>query len=130
MRNSASPNRRGVLVVEDDFLIRMTAVDFFVEAGFPVFEAGGADEAIRLLEQRADIGAVFTDVNMPGAMDGLQLAHYVRRRWPSARLILTSGRMRLRELDLPPQSVFLPKPYLGAQLAKALRERVGEEALS
>jgi CheY-like chemotaxis protein len=81
----------GVLIVEDEFLLRLDAVDFMGGCGFTMYEAGNADEAIQLLELHDDIRVVFTDINMPGSMDGLKLAHYVRGRWPPIKLIITSG---------------------------------------
>ena len=84
MRSDAG--RPVVLIVEDELLIRMHAVDMIESAGFDVVEAENADEAIAILERRADITVVFTDVNMPGSMDGLKLAAAVRGRWPSKSL--------------------------------------------
>ncbi len=81
-----------VLVVEDETLIRIAAVEAVEEAGFEVIEAQNADEAIAILEQRTDIHLVFTDIQMPGSMDGLKLAHCVRDRWPPVKIIATSGR--------------------------------------
>jgi len=100
-----------VLVVEDEFLVRMNAVSLLEEAGFAVLEAGSADEAIVLLEGRRDIRIVFTDINMPGSMDGLRLAHAIRNRWPPIELLLTSGQVRGRSDDLPARGRFLSKPY-------------------
>ena len=74
--------RSVVLVVEDSALIRMGAVDLVLSAGYEALEAQDADEAIRILESRDDIDLVFTDVQMPGTMDGIKLAHYIRDRWP------------------------------------------------
>ena len=71
-----------VLVVEDTALIRMSAVHLVLEAGYEALEASDADEAIRILESRSDIDLVFTDVQMPGSMDGIKLSHYIRDRWP------------------------------------------------
>jgi two-component system, response regulator PdtaR len=84
----------GVLVVEDEFLLRMDAVEFMRRCGFIMYEASSADAAIPLLELHDDIRAVFTDINMPGSMDGLKLAHYVRGHWPPIKLIITSGQRR------------------------------------
>jgi CheY-like chemotaxis protein len=89
----------------------MDACDFVEQAGFAVFEARGADEAIRMLELHSEIRIVFTDIIIPGSMDGLKLAHYVRRRWPPVRLIVTSGQMEPSAEDMPVGSVFLGKPY-------------------
>jgi CheY-like chemotaxis protein len=90
-----------VLVVEDEFLVRMNEVSLLEEAGFSVIEAGSSDDAIALLESRQDIRIVFTDINMPGSMDGLRLAHAIRRRWPPVQLVLTSGHMQVRNEDMP-----------------------------
>jgi CheY-like chemotaxis protein len=90
-----------VLIVEDEALVRMTAVDMIEEAGFEVLEATNADEAILLLEARRDITVVFTDIEMPGSMDGLRLAQAVRGRWPPIKIIATSGRYIVRDGDLP-----------------------------
>lgn len=100
-----------VLVVEDDPLIRMSAVDLVETAGFEAIEAESADEAIRILEARADIRLVFTDVEMPGTIDGVKLAHYIRNRWPPIHLIVASGRAILEESQLPSGSRFFSKPY-------------------
>jgi CheY-like chemotaxis protein len=100
-----------VLIVEDEPLIRMGAVARIEDAGFVVHEAGSADDAIRILELHNEIRLVFTDVNMPGTMDGLKLAHYVRGRWPPVKIIVTSGHVQVPEESLPPGSLFMPKPY-------------------
>ena len=90
-----------ILIVEDEPLIRQAAVRTIEDAGFEIIEAANADEAIRILEGRRDIRVVFTDIHMPGSMDGLKLAHAVRNRWPPIRIIVTSGREFLTEQDLP-----------------------------
>jgi two-component system, response regulator PdtaR len=100
-----------VLVVEDSTLIRMGAIDLVVNAGYEALEAKDADEAIRILESRADIDLVFTDVQMPGTMDGVKLAHYIRDRWPPVRLMVASGREIIEESSLPVGSKFFAKPY-------------------
>ena len=94
-------------------------------AGFEVIQAGDADEAIAILSARSDIHVVFTDIQMPGSMDGLKLARFVRDRWPPIKIVATSGHVRLEDDDLPAGSVFLPKPYLGAELVGTLRELTG-----
>lgn len=100
-----------VLVVEDEPLIRMAAVDLVHDAGLKALEAANADHAIRILEARKDIRIVFTDVDMPGTMDGLKLAHHVRKRWPLILLIIASGKSILDEADLPSDVQLFPKPY-------------------
>lgn len=109
-----------VLVVEDDPLLRMNAVDMIEEAGFRAIEAPDADTAIRLLENRNDIRLIFTDIDMPGSMDGLALAHAVANRWPPVRIVATSGHFRVSETDLPSGGRFIPKPYRQHQLVDML----------
>jgi CheY-like chemotaxis protein len=111
-----------VLIVEDEFLLRMEAVDMIAAAGFEVVEAADADQAIGILEYRRDITVVFTDIQMPGSMDGLKLAQAIRGRWPPIKIVATSGRANIREPDLPEGGRFLPKPYSPRQVAGVLRE--------
>lgn len=118
---SATPRDTAVvLVVEDDPLLRMNAVDMIEEAGFRAIEASDADAAIRMLETRNDIRLIFTDIDMPGSMDGLALAHAVANRWPPVRIIATSGHFRVSETDLPSGGRFIPKPYRQHQLVDML----------
>lgn len=114
-----------VLVVEDDFLLRMDAVDIVRTAGYLVVEAGNADEAIAILELRPDIHVVFTDVQIPGSMDGLKLAKFVKDRWPPIKIVATSGRVNVRKEDLPEGGHFLPKPYSPEQIVGTLRKLTG-----
>jgi CheY-like chemotaxis protein len=109
-----------VLVVEDEFLIRIATSDVIREAGFEVVEAANADEAIVVLECRRDVRVVFTDVQMPGSMNGLKLAHAVRHRWPPVHIIATSGRYAVQEGDLPQGSLFFAKPYSPERVAGAM----------
>jgi CheY-like chemotaxis protein len=111
-----------VLIVEDEFLLRLDAAQVIGAAGFEVIEAANADEAIEVLEARRDITVVFTDIQMPGSMDGLKLARAVRGRWPPIKIIATSGRLNVGETDLPEGGRFLPKPYSPAQVTGVLRE--------
>ena len=113
-----------VLVVEDEFLLRMHAASLLEEAGFDTLEAGSADEAIALLESRKDIRIVFTDINLPGSMDGLRLAHAIRHRWPPIELLLTSGHTRVGDDDMPDRGIFLGKPYDGGELIRTVRSLV------
>jgi CheY-like chemotaxis protein len=106
-----------VLIVDDEALVRASAVDWVGEAGFEAVEAADADEAIRILESRDDIRVVFTDINIQGSMDGLRLAHAVRNRWPLIKLVVTSGRRLPAKTDLPDGGRFLAKPYGPAQVA-------------
>src|ERR1700760_961947 len=115
-----------VLVVEDELLIRMDAVDMLSRAGFDVIEAVNADEAIMILEGGSTIDVVFTDIQMPGSMDGFKLAAAVRKRWPPIKIVATSGVIKVEEDDLPAGSRFLPKPYSPSQIAGTLRELTGQ----
>src|SRR3984885_9418675 len=111
-----------VLIVEDELLLRMNAVEMIEAAGFEAVEAASADQAIDILESRRDITVVFTDIQMPGSMDGLKLARAVRGRWPPIKIVATSGHVDVRETDLPEGGRFLPKPYSLVQVTGVLRE--------
>jgi two-component system, response regulator PdtaR len=110
-----------VLVVEDDELQRMLATTMLEEAGYDAVEADSADEAITILEARKDIRIVFTDIEMPGSMNGLKLARATRDCWPPIELILTSGQYQLGASDLPARGHFLMKPYKFDELVEVLR---------
>jgi CheY-like chemotaxis protein len=113
-----------VLIVEDEPLIRLGAVYQIADAGFEVYEAGSADAAIALLEVHKEICLIFTDVDMPGLMDGLKLAHYVRGRWPPVKIIVTSGHVTVSEESLPSGALFMPKPYDAAVITHKIREMI------
>jgi CheY-like chemotaxis protein len=115
-----SNRKAAVLVVEDHPVIRMCALDLVFAAGFEVLEASSADEAIPILEARSDIRLVFTDVEMPGTMDGIKLSHYIRNRWPPVKLIVASGRAILNESHLPPGARFFSKPYAGSTVTEIM----------
>ena len=108
-----------VLVVEDEILVRNFLQVELQEAGYAVILAQNADAAIAILEVRTDIQLVFTDIDMPGSMDGLKLAAYVRDRWPPLHIIITTGKDRPREM--PADALFIPKPYLGQTVIDAVR---------
>lgn len=109
-----------VLVVEGEFLIRLHVVDMLEAAGFVTVQATNADEAILVLESRNDIRLVLTDIEMPGSMDGLRLAHAVRKKWPPVKLVLVSGKGNLRIDELPEGPLFYSKPYDSADVTDAL----------
>ena len=111
-----------VVVVEDETLVRMDIVAFLENEGFIVSEASNADEAIAALERHIDIGILFTDIDMPGSMDGLRLSAFVRDRWPPVRIVVTSGHMIVDVADLPDGSVFFSKPYRAATIADSFRQ--------
>jgi CheY-like chemotaxis protein len=117
-----------ILVVEDEAIIRMGAVQMLEDAGFAVVEASNADDALAILELPNDIRAVFTDINMPGTLDGLRLARAVRGRWPPIHLILTSGLISPSEEEFPANGRFIRKPYRAEHVIATLRELLGLNA--
>ena len=110
-----------ILVVEDEALINISTSESLLLEGYTVLSAHNADEAIRLLEARPDIRVIFTDIDMPGSMDGLKLAAAVRDRWPPVHIIVTSGKQTPRKTDMPEGATFLSKPYRHDTLFKAIQ---------
>ena len=112
-----------VLLVEDELLVRMTAADELEEAGFQVLEAANADVALKVLEARSDeVQVLFTDVDMPGSMDGLALAEQVHSRWPHVLLLISSGYARPSPDEIPDHGRFMPKPYGAATLVRQIHD--------
>jgi two-component sensor histidine kinase/DNA-binding NarL/FixJ family response regulator len=118
-----------VLIVEDEMMLRMRAVDIVQDAGFRSVEAVNADEAMTILESRSDISLLFTDIQMPGSMDGLKLAHTVHNRWPGIKIILVSGQVKPSEAERPADSRFFGKPLGMQQMIAELQTMVGDGAL-
>jgi CheY-like chemotaxis protein len=114
-----------VMVVEDEALIRMDTVQMIEGAGYEVIEASNADEAVLILENRGDVEIVFTDINMPGSMDGLKLVKAIRMRWLWICLIVTSGKVMPLDGDIPADGRFIPKPYNARHVANILHEMIG-----
>lgn len=114
-----------VLVVEDEPLILMDAMASLEDAGFEVVDAYDVEHAPVRLNERPDINAVFTDVNMPGRFNGVQLARMVNERRPDVVIIVTSGAVKVQRADLPEGGQFIPKPYRGEHVAKLIEELVG-----
>jgi CheY-like chemotaxis protein len=114
-----------VLVVEDEMLLRMRAVDMVEDAGYVPVEAVDADEALAILQSRSDIVLLFTDVQMPGSMTGLQLALAVHERWPRIRIILASGQLKLSKSEIPENSRFFGKPLDSVEMVAEIREMLG-----
>ena len=114
-----------VLIVEDEMLLRMRAVDMVEDAGFTPVEAVDADEAVAILESRSDIALLFTDIQMPGSMDGLKLAHAVRERWPLIKIILVSGQLKLANIDIPADSRFFGKPLAAREMISEIQDMIG-----
>ena len=109
-----------VLVVENEALVRLEVADRLAQLGLIVLAASDADEAITLLDTHPEIEVLFTDIRMPGSMDGIRLAHHVRDRWPPVRIIVASGMIETELSQLPAGSIFLAKPYGPETLAGAL----------
>jgi two-component system, response regulator PdtaR len=121
----SAESRPIILVVEDDTLIRLNAADMVRDLGFEVIEAVDSDHAVSILESTDGISVVFTDVQMPGSMDGLRLVALVRDRWPPIALLVTSGRVQPPVEDLPLGARFLTKPYFQDQLKTHLQALTG-----
>jgi len=116
-----------VLIVEDEMMLRMRVVDMVEDAGYVPVEAVDADEAMAILQSRSDIVLMLTDVQMPGSMNGLQLAHAVHERWPPIKIILASGQLQLTGSDIPQDSRFFGKPLQSAEIVAEMREMLGEQ---
>ena len=114
-----------ILVVEDEMLLRMRAVDMVEDAGYLPVEAVDADEALAILQSRSDIALLFTDIQMPGSMSGLQLALAVRERWPQIKIILASGQLKLSQSEIPENSRFFGKPLDSSDMVAEIREMLG-----
>src|SRR6266851_8085639 len=114
-----------VLVVEDEMLLRMRAVDMVEDAGFTSIEAVNADEAVAILESRSDIALLLTDVQMPGSMNGLELAHTVHERWPPIKIILVSGQVKPATIDIPADSRFHGKPLEAKEMIAEIQSMIG-----
>jgi CheY-like chemotaxis protein len=115
-----------VLVVEDHPLVRMAVLEGLIEAGFQALDASSASGAIRTLEARPDIRLVFTDAEMPGTMNGIELAHYIRKRWPPIKLIVVSGRREIASEELPTGARFFHKPYHETSIVEAMLGMLSE----
>ena len=123
---SATKPRQAVLVVEDESLVRMFAVDVLEDEGYEVIEASDAEQALAELKARPDIGLVFTDINMPGAMDGVGLAREIGRAMPGVHVILTSGKYLSRD-EIPVTTPFMTKPYTAHQLLGLMEKFLSRE---
>ena len=115
-----------VLVVEDEMLLRMCAVDMVEDAGYIPVEAADADQAVAILESRSDIALMFTDIQMPGSMDGLGLAHSVHERWPPIKIIMVSGKLKLANTDIPTDSRFFEKPFEAGEMIAEMQSMIGQ----
>jgi len=114
-----------ILIVEDHPLLNWLTVDLVADAGFVALHASNAEEAVAILECRSDIALVLTCIRMSGGLDGLELAHVVRNRWPSIKVVVTSGRLRSPQSDLPMGTSFFTKPYDSKTMMSEIRSLIG-----
>jgi DNA-binding NtrC family response regulator len=112
-------------LVEDEMMLRMRAIDIVEDAGYTPLEALDAAEAVPILESRSDVVLMCTDIQMPGQMDGMGLAHAVHERWPTIGIIVVSGQLNLSNLDLPPRSGFFSKPLNAGEVIAEMRDMIG-----
>ena len=120
MHNGSS----AVLVVEDEALIRMAATDVINDAGWKTLEARDAQEALKVIAEHPEVSVLFTDVDMPGPLDGICLAECVHRDHPNIELVVTSGQRRISDNELPDSGTFLSKPYGQAELVRTLQKKI------
>ncbi len=123
INGNGSPH--AVLIVEDDQLLMALTAGIVEDAGFEAIQAGNADQAVAILKERSDIALLLTDIDMPGSMDGVKLAHAVRDRWPPIKIIVVSSRVPDR--DLPAGSRFFCKPYHAGAMILEMRSLLGRE---
>ena len=110
-----------LIVVEDDLLLSLDISEALKDEGYDVIAVGSADDAIKVLESHNDIHTIFTDIDVPGSMDGLKLAAAVRDRWPPVNIIVTTGMRAPRDDEMPANSMFIAKPYRSAEVLEAVR---------
>ena len=111
-----------ILVVEDDLIVRMTIAEYLRDEGYDVIEAGTADEALAVLQKGTHVDVVFTDVRMPGSIDGCELARQVRVHWPNLPVILTSGYSEeLLTARSVCEDIVVPKPYRPQAIVTTIR---------
>lgn len=122
----AAQNKPVVLVVEDEPVIRLMAIELIEDGGFEVVSVADAADAVRVLETRLDIRVVFTDIDMPGGMDGIRLAAFIRERWPPIEIVITSSHVHIKESEIPARGVFVSKPYDGQNLVRLLQSMSGD----
>lgn len=114
--------KKTVVVAEDEPLILMLAVDLLTEAGFDVIATTQADEALATLNARAaGVDVLFTDIHMPGPMNGLDLAHHVRTHWPWVQMLVVSGKAAPAASEMPEGTLFMRKPYDPARIVAHVR---------
>lgn len=116
--------KSAVLVVEDEPLVRRMAAEIISNAGWTALEARNSREALALLGHRPDVKVLFTDLELPGAMSGMQLSERVHRIRPDVELVVTSARGSVARRQIPDEGTFLRKPYRLSDLVRVLREKL------
>jgi CheY-like chemotaxis protein len=114
-----------LLIVEDEIILRMATADEFREAGFFVNEASNGDQAVAMLQSFSNIDAVFSDVRMPGTLDGIGLAEWVKLHYPNIRMFLTSGTLEAFPTNQTVADGYFPKPYVTAEVERAIKQVCG-----
>jgi CheY-like chemotaxis protein len=114
-----------ILVFEDEMLLRMRAVEMVEDASYTSVEAVDADQAVAILESRSDIALALTDIQMPGSMDGLGLAHAVHERWPPVKIILVSGQLKPMDIEIPANSRLFGKPIEAKVMIAQMQSMIG-----
>jgi DNA-binding NtrC family response regulator len=113
-----------ILVVEDETLIRWNAVEMIFDAGWEALEAANAEEALERLSANPGVSVLFTDVNMPGSLDGVELAHIVHRSHPHMQIVITSAKGAVQDGEIPDDGTFLPKPYGVNDLQRVVEQKL------
>ena len=121
MTQKTSFDRAVVLIVEDEPLVRMMVIELFEDEGFEVLEAADADQALTILGDRRDVGLLFTDVEMPGSLDGYALARWVHDNRPTVKTMIVSGRALPKPGDIPDGAAFINKPYDHADVIRRVQ---------
>jgi CheY-like chemotaxis protein len=120
-----------VLIAEDEFIVRLTIAEFLRDAGYNVIEAGNADEALEVFQSGQPVDLLFSDVRMPGSMDGCELAKQVRARWPATQVVLTSGYSEgLLTARSVTEDFVVPKPYRPQAVLTTIRNIIGSSIAS
>jgi len=118
-------NSSTILIVEDEMIVRLIGSDTLTDAGYEVMEAATADEALRILDEHGDVEVLFTDIRMPGSMDGLELARVVHARWPAMKILITSGDTFPTRSAIADDGHFLAKPYSTEVLRREVDKLLG-----
>ena len=126
MADRAPTSQSPVLVVEDEALLRLYVDGFLEEAGFEAIDAADADAALNIMAHRPDVRVLFTDIQLPGAIDGMELARLVHEHWPHVLLLITSGNRLPSTAEIAEHAHFLPKPYRPDEVIREIQDLTQE----